>query len=139
MELKMGKIYSAIVVAVMMASPAVAKDFKAANGVIVMPHANGFSVTGDAGLGARGIWCAAADYALRHEGVKNGQRLYVAEDRKRGLGQRNPVVFTLSSAGLTPSSATLLGASISRAGANLSVGHAIGFCVDHKLIRDGSR
>lgn len=135
----MGKVFSAIVVAVMMASPAVAKDFKAANGVIVVAHAKGFAVTGDAGLGARGIWCAAADYARKHEGSKNGQRLYVALDRERGLGKRSPIVFTLNSAGLTPSSAIILGSSISRAGANLSVGHAIGFCVDHKLIRGGSR
>lgn len=133
----MGKICSAIVVAIMMAGPAIAKDFKAANGVIVVPHANGFAVTGDAGLGARGIWCAAADYASRSKRVKNGQRLYVAQDRERGLGQRKLVVFTLNPAGLTPSSATILGSSISRAGANLSVGHAIGFCADHKLSRGG--
>ncbi|MEH6521706.1 hypothetical protein [Sulfitobacter sp.] len=134
----MSKVSTAIVIAFMMATPAVAKDFKAVNGIVVVPHAKGFAVTGDAGLGARGIWCAAADYVRKTERVKPGQRLYVAEDRERGLGQRNPVVFTVSPAGLTPSSAVILGTSISRAGANLSVGHAFGFCSDHKLSRGGN-
>ncbi len=140
MELKAPKAYfSAAIIALMVGGPAAAKDFVAANRVVVVPHAKGFAVTGDAGLGARGIWCAAADYARTREGATAAQRVYVAQDRKRGIGQRNPVVFTLNSAGLTPSSATLLGSSISRSGANLSVGHALGFCVDQKLQRGGSR
>ena len=133
----MRKLYVGAVAAVLLAGAASAQTFKAENGVLVNPIANGFSVTGDAGLGARGIWCAAADYARRHVGARSAQRLYIAEGRTAGLGQRSPVQFTLSSEGLTPSSVFVLGASLSKAGANLSVGHAYSFCADGKLARGG--
>ena len=45
------------------------------------------------------------------------------------------VNFTLDNAGLSPSGVTSIGASVSQPGANLSIGHALGFCADHKLIR----
>ncbi len=117
-----------------LAAPAGA--FEAVNGVSVEPAATSFEVIGDAGLGARGVWCAAADYAQRSAGATNSQRLYIARDRARGLGQRGPVAFTLDPEGLTPTSVFILGASLSRAGSNLSVGHALGFCADHKLLRN---
>lgn len=135
----MVEISSAVIIALMVAGPAAAQGFKAENGVIVVPHSNGFAVTGDAGLGARGIWCAAADYARGHEGAKSAQRLYIVQDRAPGLGQRKPVVFTLDPAGLIPSSVLILGASLSRAGANLSIGHAYSYCADSKLARSGDR
>ena len=47
---------------------AAASPFEAVNGVTVIPLSDGFSVLGDAGLGARGLWCAAADYAARQRG-----------------------------------------------------------------------
>lgn len=130
---------SGAVIAALMATQANAATFRAENGVIVVPVPNGFSVTGDAGLGARGMWCAAADYARSREGAGNGQRLYVAEGRTPRQGQRSPVTFTLDPTGLTPSSITILGTSLTRPGANLSVGHAYGFCADSKLITDGER
>jgi hypothetical protein len=116
-----------------MVAPAQAQTFKAENGVKVEPAGNGFLVTGDAGLGARGIWCAAADYARSNGGARDAQRLYIAKGRKAGLGQRGPVAFTLDPSGLTPSSVLILGTSIAKAGANLSVGHAYSFCADGKL------
>ncbi|WP_299411774.1 hypothetical protein [uncultured Sulfitobacter sp.] len=125
--------------AAVMAGPAQAATFKAENGVRVVPVSGGFSVTGDAGLGARGMWCAAADYARSRAGAGNAQRLYIAQGRTPGIGQRGAIVFTLNAAGLTPSSVTILGASLKKAGANLSVGHAYGFCADSKLVTDGDR
>ena len=116
-----------------MAAPAQAQTFKAENGVKVEPAGSEFLVTGDAGLGARGIWCAAADYARSNGGARDAQRLYVAKGRKAGLGQRGSVAFTLDPSGLTPSSVLILGTSIAKAGANLSVGHAYSFCADSKL------
>ncbi|KEJ89285.1 hypothetical protein [Sulfitobacter donghicola] len=133
----MNKISIGVFAAMLMAGPAAAQSFKATNGVIVRPAGNGFSVTGDGGFGARGIWCAAADYALRNERARNAQRLYISKPRKPGLGQRDPITFTLNPQGLTPVSASILGASLRQKGANLSVGHAIGFCADHKLTRGG--
>ena len=120
------------------AAPVSAQSFEADNGVQVMPVPGGFAVTGDAGLGARGVWCGAADYARTRAGAgNNGQRLYIAAAREPGLGQRGAVTFTLDPAGLTPSRVTILGTSLARAGANLSVGHAYGFCADGKLVTDG--
>lgn len=122
-----------------MAMSVQAQAFQAENGVNVKPAGNGFLVTGDAGLGARGIWCAAADYARSNGGARDAQRLYIAEGRKAGLGQRVPVAFTLDPTGLTPTSVLILSTSIARAGANLSIGHAYSFCADGKLISDGDR
>jgi len=104
--------------------------FQAENRVTVNPVSNGFSVTGDAGYGARDIWCAAADYARSEAGASDGQRLYVAQGRAAG---DRAVVFTLNPEGLTPSSVLVLGQSVKTAGANLAVGHAYSFCADHRL------
>jgi hypothetical protein len=43
------------------------------------------------------------------------------------------VVFTLDPSGLQPTPVVIVGASLRRAGATLSVGHAITFCADFKL------
>lgn len=122
-------------VALAFASPVVAQGFKAQNGVTVVPVAGGFAVQEDAGIGARGMWCAAADYARRVEGARAPQRIYVAEGR-RGRG---PVTFTLEPAGQAPTPVTIVGLSVRNAGSNMGIGHAIGFCVDHKLLNSGSR
>lgn len=114
------------------------QSFVAQNGVEVLPLTNGFSVANDPEMGARGIWCAAADYARRGAGAMSAQRLFVAQDRGTGLGQRGAVAFTLDPTGLTPSSVIILGPSLARAGANLSVGHAFGFCADRRTVTDTS-
>lgn len=114
------------------AAPLSAQTFRAENRVTVTPETGGFSVLNGGGQGARGMWCAAADYARDVLGAAGAQRIYVAEDRARG--QRGPVRFTLDAAGLTPSRVSILGSSIRTAGANLSVGHAFSFCADFKLI-----
>ncbi|KIN73168.1 hypothetical protein [Sulfitobacter guttiformis] len=128
-----------LAVFILTAAPLSAQEFTARNGVTVAAVGKGFNVTGDAGIGARGVWCGAADYARSVKGATGAQRLYIAEDRKRGFGQRGPVTFTLDPNGLTPSSTVIVGGSLGRAGANLSVGHAFGFCADHKLQRAGGR
>jgi hypothetical protein len=118
--------------AVALAAPVAAQTFRAENRVNVTAVAGGFTVENGAGFGARGMWCAAADYARDVLDARGTQRIYVAEDRK--MRQRGPVKFTLDSAGLTPSSILILGSSIRTAGANLSVDHAGQFCADSKLV-----
>lgn len=118
----------------LVAGPAAAQAFKAENRVIVRPAPGGFDVTSGGGFGARGMWCAAADYARRVEGARGIDRLYVAEGRTPGLGQRAPVRFTLDPTGLTPSATFIVGASLRQAGASLSVDHALSFCADAKVI-----
>ncbi|WP_298857675.1 hypothetical protein [uncultured Sulfitobacter sp.] len=122
-------------IALLGAGPLAAQSFKAQNGVTVVPVAGGFLVQGDAGVGARGMWCAAADYARRVEGARAPQRLYVAEGRKG----RGGVTFTLDANGQTRTPVTIVGLTVRDAGANMGVGHAIGFCADHKLLRSGNR
>lgn len=118
-------------IGLMTAFPATAQMFEAENGVNVVGNSAGFTVQGGGGFGARGMWCAAGDYALRVSGAATAQRLFVAN----GSSGRNTAMFTLNAAELTPMSAALLGTSVSRPGSNLTVGHAISFCADHKLTR----
>lgn len=124
------------VVALLGATPAFAQNFTAENGVDVVQTGNGFAVTGDAGIGARGMWCAAADYARSVKGARSAQRLFIQEGRKTG---RSPVIFALTSPDAPAKSVTILGLSLRSEGANLSVGHAYSFCADHKLRQAGGR
>lgn len=111
-----------------------AQTFRADNRVTVIGVPGGFEVLGDAGHGARGMWCAAADYARRVLAADGFDRIYIAEGRTPGLGQRAPVRFTMDPTGLVPSNVLVLGASLRTAGATLSVDHAYGFCADSKVI-----
>ena len=131
--------HAALVVAVFASAalPATGETFAAPGGVDVVATDDGFAVLSDGGIGARGYWCGAADYARRALGARGGARIYVAKARPPGLGQRSPVVFTLDPTGLTPRSALVLGASISQPGSNLSVGHAYSFCADYRIIDNG--
>ena len=118
----------------MLAVPVAAQGFRAENRVTVLPAPGGFDVQSGGGFGARGMWCAAADYARDALGARGGQRIYVAVGRRPGLGQRAPVRFTLDPTGLTPQSVFIVGSSLQTAGSALSVDHAFSFCADAKVI-----
>ncbi len=115
-------------------SSVAASAFTAENGLSVERSAGGFTVEGGGPFGAQGMWCAAADYARRAVGASTDQRLYVTGPS----GNRNKVAFTLDMGGLSLTSVSSLGASVKQPGANLSIGHALSFCADHKLLRSGS-
>lgn len=115
--------------ALLAAGPLAAQSYTAQNGVRVTGSGSSFTVAGGNGYGARGIWCAAADYARVAAGASTAQRVYVVSNG----GSRNTVRFSLSARGLKPSKVTSIGNSISTPGANLTIGHAIGFCADRKL------
>ena len=119
---------------VVMAAPVAAQVFQAENRVVVLPAEGGFDVQSGGGFGARGMWCAAADYAREVLGARGGQELYVAVGRPPGLGQRAPVHFTLDPAGLTPRGVFIVGSSLQTAGSALSVDHAYSFCADARVI-----
>ncbi|MEM9968076.1 MAG: hypothetical protein AAF755_08260 [Pseudomonadota bacterium] len=112
-----------------LAVPLAAQEFRASNRVPVTGTSDTINVLGDGGFGARGIWCAAADYALRVLRVPGNTRLYVREARRTP-----PFVFTLDAAGAASSSVLVLSSSLRQPGSNLSVNHALGFCADAKLI-----
>lgn len=130
----MTRFITLLAAAVLTATTVHAQEFRAQNRVTVVSVPGGFEVRGDAGHGARGMWCAAADYARRVLGAGGFDRIYIAEGRVPGIGQRAPVKFTMDPSGLIPSNVLVLGASLRTAGASLSVDHAIGFCADSKVI-----
>lgn len=116
-------------------TPAMAQSFRAENRVTVTPAPGGFDVANGGGFGARGMWCAAADYARSILGADGFDRIYIAQGRTPpGLGQRAPVRFTMDRTGLVPASVIITGASLQIAGSNLSVDHAYSFCADAKVI-----
>ncbi len=118
-----------------LALPATAQSFRAENRVTVTPVTGGFEAFEGGGMGARSLWCAAADYAKEVRGASGTQRLYVKTARGPSVTQpnRKAVSFTLDPTGLTPSTVLVLGPSIRTPGANLSVDHAYSFCADHRL------
>ena len=124
----------ALAAAVLLAAPASAQSFRAENRVDVLPVPGGFDVQSGGGYGARGMWCAAADYARRVLRAPGGQPIYIAEGRRPGLGQRAPVRFTLDPAGLQPRDVLIVGSSLRFAGSTLTVDHAYGFCADARVI-----
>lgn len=123
-----------LVATLLVATGANAQVFRAENRVDVVGVPGGFEVRGDAGHGARGMWCAAADYARRVLGAGGFDRIYIAEGRTPGIGQRAPVRFTMDPSGLIPRNVLIVGASLQEAGATLSVDHARGFCANSKVI-----
>ena len=115
-------------------SIASAQSFRAENRVTVTPQSGDtFLVSAGGRFGARGAWCAAADYAQSRLGADGTARLFVREAAKRpgptvafgvGAGDTNPIpVLSVASAIRSP-------------GSNLSVDHAYRFCHDRLLIRN---
>lgn len=124
----------ALAVASLLAAPVTAQTYRTENHVLVTAVPSGFEVASGGGYGASGIWCAAADYAREVLGAAGTSRIYVAQGRRPGLGQRGPVRFTLDPTGLVPRATFIVGASLRHAGSTLSVDHAYIFCADAKII-----
>ena len=123
-------------------STAEAQSFRAYNRVIVNPVSSTTFETiesVDNNNGARGLWCAAADYAINRLGASGTSRLYVQTPRGNSVTEpgRKGVVFGLSTpAGTPPVSVTSTSAAMRIPGSNLSVDHAYQFCYDSRLINN---
>ncbi len=126
--------FTVLIAALFVAAPVSAQSFFAENRVVVNGTAGGFEVSGGGGYGARGMWCAAADFARDVLGAAGVDRIYIAQGRTPGFGQRAPVRFTLDPTGLLPKPVFVVSASLRQAGSNLSVDHAYQFCADAKVI-----
>lgn len=118
-------------VAVGLAVPATAQSFVAENRVAVTGAGQQITLSEDGGFGARGMWCAAADYARRVLGAGETARLRVERPRST---PRGPVTFALGAPERGTFSVMIVGTSLRQKGANLSVGHAFSFCADAKII-----
>ena len=117
---------------------AVAQTFKAENRLNVVPlNANDFEVIEARGEGARGMWCAAADYAQARLPRGDG-RLYVKRARSAALtaSGRKGVVFTNAPATLAAPASTSLSVSVRQVGRSLPIAHAYRFCRDNDDDRD---
>ena len=124
------KFHAALIACILTAAaPVTAQSLNSQVALQVTQVADGFMVENDAEHGARGMWCAAGAHVQASGARMPGQRIYVAEARASGLGQRSPVQFTLNPSGLTPRPAFLIGASFRQAGTSMSVQHALSLCL----------
>lgn len=89
-----------------------------------------FEVIEKGGVGPRGVWCAAADYAIRDLGKQRG-RIYIVAPR--GPAQTEPGAKGVAFSTQDPGIAANTGYSVTTdvAGANLLVFHAEQFCNDN--------
>lgn len=119
----------------LVAAAADAQTFRAENRVTVTPQGGGlFAVDTASRYGARGAWCAGADYAIDVLGARGGERLTVRSPQSSNSG---PVTFGLGAGNTTPVGVTGTSAALRTAGSNLSVNHAYQFCYDARLINNG--
>lgn len=117
------------------ASVADAQTFRAENRVNVTPQGGGlFSVETSTSFGARGAWCAGADYAIDVLGARGTERLTVRGAKASNSG---PVTFGLGAGDTSPVAVQSVSAALRTAGSNLSVNHAYQFCHDARLINTG--
>lgn len=118
-------------VGILAASSSFAQTYRADNKVIVTAQDGGlFSAPTNGRFGARGAWCAGADYAHKVLGVAGSKRLFVRIPQSSNSG---PVVFGVSSGGLPSVTVTGTTAALRTAGSNLSINHALQFCHDARL------
>jgi hypothetical protein len=117
------------VLATLLPAAASANSFRAYNDLTVLPQSNStFEVVISRGEGARGVWCAAADYAVRALGFQG--RIYVLEARaaSRTVAGRNSVIFTTNVNVLPQGPSRSVSVTTSDVGNGLPVNHAIQFC-----------
>lgn len=94
-----------------------------------------FEVIEARGEGARGMWCAAADYAKARYGQGFHQRIYVKVPRgpSQTVAGRKGVVFTIDAASLSQPPSSSVSVTTSFVGVSLPANHAIQFCKDYLL------
>ncbi|MCX7560857.1 hypothetical protein OS190_14870 [Sulfitobacter sp. F26204] len=119
-----------------LAVPAYAQSYLAVNRLQVVPVGNNaFEVIESRGEGARGMWCAAADFVLYGQGKKGNQRLYVKVPRgpSATVAGRKGAVFTTDVNSLPNGPKESYSVSVRIAGLGLPVLHAYQFCKDYQI------
>ena len=115
---------------------AAAQSYIAVNRLqVVAINASEFEVIEARGEGARGMWCAAADYVTRTQGHRAGQRLYVKTPRGPSVTVqgRKGAIFTTDASRLPNGPKQSVSVSVKIAGLGLPVNHAIQFCKDYQI------
>ena len=119
-----------------LALPATAQGYQAVNRLVVVPLGGGdFEVIEGRGEGARGIWCAAADYIKARQGGGANPRVYVKRVRGPSIAApgRKGVVFTTDVGALGAAPSQSLSVTTRIAGVGLPANHAIQFCKDYLI------
>ncbi len=119
--------------------PASAQTFQAINRLQVVPlNQSDFEVIEARGEGARGIWCAAADYALARFGNTGQQRMYIKSPRGPSVSSagRKGVVFTMDASSLAVAPSRSLSVTVRTVGVGLTLNHAVQFCRDNLIEPD---
>ena len=113
-----------------------AQNYVAYNRLPVVALQGGdFEVIELRGEGARGIWCAAASFALDRVGMARNQRIYVKTARGASVSTpgRKGVVFTQDVDRLSQLPSTSYSVSVRQVGLGLPVNHAVQFCKDYQI------
>lgn len=136
MAISKNSFFVALTAGLWLAGMASAQSYTAVNRLQVVPLGGGaFEVIEARGEGARGIWCAAADYVLARDGRGGGKRVYI--QRARGPSTvaqgRKGVVFTTNVNALNVEPRQSLSVSVRTAGVGLPVNHAVQFCQDYQI------
>jgi hypothetical protein len=121
------------------AAAAQAKTYQAANRLAVVALNNSdFEVIEARGEGARGIWCAAADYTITDRHMGSNQRIYVKSPRgpSANVAGKIGVVFTTNPARLSQGPSKSYSISVRTVGQGLTAAHAIQFCRDNAIEPD---
>jgi hypothetical protein len=116
--------------------PALAQSYLAVNRLNVVPvSATSFEVIEGRGEGARGMWCAAADYVLNGQRQSERGRLYVKSVRAPSItvAGRKGVVFTTDAGSLPDGPKKSYSVSVRTAGLGLPLVHAYQFCKDYQI------
>ncbi|MBM1688759.1 hypothetical protein [Sulfitobacter geojensis] len=116
--------------------PAMAQSYLAVNRLNVVPiSATSFEVIEGRGEGARGMWCAAADYVLNGQRQSGNPRLYVQSPRGPSVtvAGRKGAVFTTDASSLPDGPKQSYSVSVRTAGLGLPLAHAYQFCKDYQI------
>jgi hypothetical protein len=110
------------------------QTYQASNRLTVVPlNATDFEVIESRGQGARGIWCAAADFVDTQRRRPADNRIYVKSARGPSVSAvgRMGVVFTTDARDLN--ARTSYSVTVREPGIGLPVDHAIQFCKDYLI------
>lgn len=124
----------AIALCISLPISASAQSYVAINRLPVVALEGGdFEVIERRGEGARGIWCAAASFAIDRAGMARDQRIYVKTARGPSISApgRKGVVFTQDVGHLSQSPSKSYSVSVRQVGQGLPVNHAVQFCKDY--------
>ena len=127
---------TAVAFATVLAGAGAAQTFTAENQLKVVPlNGSDFEVIEARGEGPRGMWCAAADYAVSQGRTGPGQRIYVKTPRgpSVSVAGRKGVVFTTDESRLSQPPSRSLSVGTRTVGEGLPLVHAFQFCRDYQI------